>query len=77
MSAETLGLLRGISTVMAMLAFIGVVAWAWSRRRASSFEAAAQLPLEEDVDTLSPPARAGRDVSKRDASKLESSRLES
>jgi len=65
-NAETLGLLRGISTVLAMLAFIGVVAWSWSRRRSSSFEAAAQLPLEEDPD-----------ISKRDASKLESSRLES
>ncbi len=48
MSEETLGLLRGLSTVLAMLAFVAVAAWAWSRRQQGRFDAAAQLPLEED-----------------------------
>jgi cytochrome c oxidase cbb3-type subunit 4 len=48
MSEETLGILRGLATLGAMLAFIGVCLWAWSRRRTGDFERAAQLPLEED-----------------------------
>jgi cytochrome c oxidase cbb3-type subunit IV len=35
-------------TVLAMLSFLGIVAWAWSSRRKADFEAAARLPLEED-----------------------------
>jgi cbb3-type cytochrome oxidase subunit 3 len=31
-----------------MLAFVGVCAWAYSRKRRTRFDAAAQLPLEED-----------------------------
>jgi cytochrome c oxidase cbb3-type subunit 4 len=58
MSEEVLGLLRGVATVLAMAAFVGVVAWAWSRKRAPVFDAAAQAPLQEDV----PPA--GRRPSK-------------
>lgn len=48
MSEETLGIVRGLSTVMAMLAFIAVCVWAYSRRRRDKFEEAAKLPLEED-----------------------------
>jgi cytochrome c oxidase cbb3-type subunit 4 len=60
MSEDALGVLRGIATLLAMLAFVGVVAWAWSRRRADTFEKAAQAPLEEDA----PPA--GRRTSRGD-----------
>jgi cytochrome c oxidase cbb3-type subunit 4 len=38
-------------TVLAMLSFLGIVAWAWSSRRKADFEAAARLPLEEDGAT--------------------------
>ncbi len=48
MSADTLNLLRGVATVLAMLAFVAVVAWAWNGRRRDDFNRAAQLPLEED-----------------------------
>lgn len=48
MSEETLGVLRGLATLFAMLAFMGVCAWAYSRKRRRRFESAAQLPLEED-----------------------------
>ena len=48
MSEETLGILRGVTTAMAMLAFIAVCVWAYSRRRREKFDEAAKLPLEED-----------------------------
>jgi len=50
MTLETLNILRGIATVLAMSAFIAVVLWSWSLRRRETFDAAARLPLEEDVD---------------------------
>ena len=60
MSEETLGIFRGLATVLAMIAFVAVAAWAWSRRRKESFERAAQSPLEEDtVPNDDSPARAG------------------
>ncbi len=43
------GTLQGIGTVLALLAFIGVSAWAWSSRQRARFDAAARLPLEDDV----------------------------
>ena len=35
-------------TAVLMLAFVGIVLWAWSGRRRAAYEAAARLPLEED-----------------------------
>jgi cytochrome c oxidase cbb3-type subunit IV len=35
-------------TLLLMVAFIGIVYWAWSSRRRKDFEEAASLPLEED-----------------------------
>lgn len=49
MSPETLGLLRGLATLFAMVAFIGVWIWAWGRKRKQKFDDAARLPLEEDA----------------------------
>jgi cytochrome c oxidase cbb3-type subunit 4 len=69
MTEETLNLLRGLSTVLAMLGFIAVVVWAWSRDRKNDFERAAQAPLEEDVlppSEQSPPSSRG--ASNREAS---------
>jgi cytochrome c oxidase cbb3-type subunit 4 len=48
MVAITLGTVRGIITGVLLVLFIWLVAWAWSRRRAPTFEAAARAPLEED-----------------------------
>jgi cytochrome c oxidase cbb3-type subunit 4 len=42
------GLAGGIGTIVAMVAFLAVVAWACSGRRKADFEAAARLPLEDD-----------------------------
>jgi len=35
-------------TLMLMVTFIAIVAWAWSSRRRKDFAEAAHLPLEED-----------------------------
>ncbi|MBL8199708.1 MAG: CcoQ/FixQ family Cbb3-type cytochrome c oxidase assembly chaperone [Chromatiales bacterium] len=43
-----MGLLRGIATVFALLAFVAVVAWAYGKQPRDAFKSAARLPLEED-----------------------------
>ena len=43
-----MGTFRGLITAVLMALFIGLVFWAYSRRRHAEFEAAARLPLEED-----------------------------
>ncbi len=40
--------LRGIITAVALLAFVGLCIFAWSRHRKAAYEASAQLPLEKD-----------------------------
>lgn len=40
--------LNSIWTVVALLLFIGIVAWAWSGRRKADFEEASRLALEEE-----------------------------
>lgn len=40
--------LRSVVTVVSMLAFLGIVAWAWSRSNRSAFDDAAQLPFAEE-----------------------------
>jgi cytochrome c oxidase cbb3-type subunit IV len=57
MDPVTYGWVAGISTLISMLAFIGVVIWSYSRRRAADFDQAAQMPLEEDSD-VTPGARS-------------------
>jgi cytochrome c oxidase cbb3-type subunit 4 len=40
--------LRSVMTVVSLLTFVGIVAWAWSRRNKSEFDEAAQLPFKDD-----------------------------
>ena len=42
--------LRSAITVLAFVAFIGIVFWAYSRRRKEAFDEAARLPFTEDED---------------------------
>jgi cytochrome c oxidase cbb3-type subunit 4 len=51
------GIVSGIFTAVLILLFIGLVAWAWSARRRSTYEAAARLPLEEDNGVIPPADR--------------------
>ncbi|MEE9494157.1 MAG: cbb3-type cytochrome c oxidase subunit 3 [Gammaproteobacteria bacterium] len=39
---------RGIATVLAFVAFIGVWVWAWSSKRKQAFDEAANLPFDDD-----------------------------
>lgn len=45
-----IGTLRGLLTAALLVLFIGVFAWAWSRRRLPDFEAASRLPLDDSMD---------------------------
>ncbi len=40
--------LRSISTVSALLVFLGIVWWAWSKNRKDDFDEAANLPFDQD-----------------------------
>jgi cytochrome c oxidase cbb3-type subunit 4 len=40
--------LRAIATLVSFGAFIGIVWWAWSKRRSNDFAEAANLPFEQD-----------------------------
>ena len=37
-------------TVVVLIVFLGIVAWAWSDGNKARFEAAARIPLEDDDD---------------------------
>ena len=39
---------RAVVTVLSFGTFVGIVAWAWSRRNAAAFAEAAQLPFNEE-----------------------------
>jgi cytochrome c oxidase cbb3-type subunit 4 len=40
--------LRSIATVVSFVVFIGIMVWAWSKRRSADFTEAANLPFEQD-----------------------------
>ena len=40
--------IRGIATLLVMIAFIGVCIWAFSSKRKSRFDEAAQLPFSDE-----------------------------
>jgi len=42
---------RTLVTVLSFLSFVGIVWWAYSARRSADFEAAANLPFADDMDT--------------------------
>ena len=40
--------LRSIVTLISFLTFLGILAWAWSKRNKDRFEEAAQLPFQDE-----------------------------
>ena len=40
--------IRIVTTLVSFVLFIGIVHWAWSKRRAKDFDEAANLPFEQD-----------------------------
>ena len=41
-------LIQSIWTVVVLVLFVGIVIWAWSGKNKARFDAAAQLPFDED-----------------------------
>ena len=46
--------LRSLFTVLAFIAFIGIVWWAYSDRRKKTYDEAAMLPLDDDSPFVPP-----------------------
>jgi cytochrome c oxidase cbb3-type subunit 4 len=40
--------IRGVLTIVLIIAFLGLVIWAWSGKRKETFDKLSQVPLEED-----------------------------
>lgn len=49
------GTWRGIFTVVMLLLFVAICAWAWSARQRETFDEAARLPLEDDAHDCEAP----------------------
>jgi cytochrome c oxidase cbb3-type subunit 4 len=47
---------RVVTTVLSLILFLGIMVWAWSKRRRSGFDEAAQLPF---IDADAPTESAG------------------
>lgn len=43
-----INIIRGLITLLLMIVFLGIVFWAYSRRRRKDFDEAARLPLQDD-----------------------------
>ncbi|WP_447895202.1 MULTISPECIES: cbb3-type cytochrome oxidase subunit 3 [unclassified Vreelandella] len=48
------GTFRGLITLFLIIAFIGIVVWAYSKRRRDDFSEAAHLPFADDDESASP-----------------------
>ncbi len=48
-SIVDVGTLRGLGTVMVLVAFVSVVFWAYNGKRKSSFDEAANLPFADET----------------------------
>ena len=42
------GTMQGIGTILAMIAFLGVCWWAFSKHKKKDFDEASKLPFDED-----------------------------
>lgn len=45
-----IGTFRGITTLLILIAFLGIVLWAYSRRRKKDFDEAKNLPFADEED---------------------------
>lgn len=51
-------MISGIFTVSALIGFIGVTWWAYTRHNRARFEEASRLPLTEETQTTTKPGAA-------------------
>lgn len=52
---------RGLATIFTMIAFFGIVIWAYSGKRKKKFDEAANLPFEDEALHEKTQARTGDD----------------
>ena len=57
------GTLRGLGTLLVVIAFTCVTLWAYSGKRKNSFAEAANLPFADDIATKKPEEQASRSKS--------------
>lgn len=62
-----INVLRGIATLLVMLAFLGLCGWAYSSKRKTHFDEAAQIPFADDTRDGSP-ERPGNSPERLDSS---------
>ena len=55
-----IGDLRGLTTGILLVLFLGLCAWAWSRKRKKDFDEAARLPLDEADEPAAKVNRTGQ-----------------
>ncbi len=58
-----IGTLRGLGTVLVLVAFISLVIWAYNGKRKSSFDEAANLPFADEIDAKKRKEQASRSKS--------------
>jgi len=47
-----IGTLRGLGTILVMVAFVGLLLWAYSSKRKKSFDEAANLPFADEENPV-------------------------
>ncbi|WP_043528076.1 cbb3-type cytochrome oxidase subunit 3 [Litchfieldella xinjiangensis] len=67
-----MGTFRGILTLLLLIGFLGIAWWAYSKRRKTDFEEAANLPFADDDDELQ--NRGARPSSNKEAPRHDASR---
>ncbi len=53
-------MIRGLGTLVVMVAFIGLALWVFSPRRKSEFEDATMLPFADDPEAIKQVEKASR-----------------
>lgn len=61
-----MGTIRGLGTVVVMVAFIGLALWVYSPRRKAEFDDATLLPFADDPEAIAQ-VRGAQDQSKAQA----------
>ncbi len=56
---DTSTFLHSIMTLITFITFVGIVFWAWSRKRTTAFDEAANAPFALPDDAEGPQASAG------------------
>ncbi|MFG0410509.1 cbb3-type cytochrome c oxidase subunit 3 [Pseudomonas sp. NY5710] len=60
-----IGMIRGLGTVVVMVAFVGLALWVFNPRRKKDFDEATQLPFADDPEAKQPVEQAKASGSKQ------------